>query len=884
MLKVKKIRWFTLILLSLWLGVTACAESAIAVIGGADGPTSVLVSDAAEDGDSEEGQEDENETDFLKMHSEVYSDRLSMEVELGYDGAVTYGRAIPFAVTLTNNGDDLQGKLCVNLYQNQVNYDRIEVPVELAAGAVKRVSLPVNLTMRQDVFTFEFIADGQTVCAVNAKPSETISPYGMLVGVLSHEPKNLDYLNITADNDALLRGEYWHTITLGVDTFPSDSDLMNSFGMIVVDGFNMNDLSEVQRAAFEAWLDAGGIVLVGGGAQAATDYPYFQARTGLDAGPLAETADITPAIMDYVGMTGAAIEEAFLLNAPEAAVQPLIESGEQPVIYLTDAGDGVILSATFDLGAKPITGWETVNTMWQRILLTARPELYAQRLNGVSYDNSYWQAREMIESIYVDNNASMIPVFIVILVFLLLAGIGAYFLMKKLDSRELLWGIIPVLSVIAAGVIWFLSTTTSMNGPIAVTVSHANMTDKGAEVKTYAGVACKDTSDIVLTALDGEIRVANDQSYYYDDNAEQTKRIPTEQRYRYIYGEQVSVAYPDTAPWTVNYATVEQAQNLGKVSGEMWMEADGLHAAITNETNYILRDGYLLTNLGYCSVPEILPGETAEVAIVYDQDDSSQAQDDEAIPMQVEDGKIVSASGMANGGYRLQSYDLIYKIVYPETVRDPQWASSSLSKKEQEARNMKMSLLNSVVSGDDQNMLCQYVGFNDEIGFVNIQLNGTTIERTAHQGVVSMNVEYLPVGKTGLVSYIAGLLKVMEVEADGDGQPQFSGAVSNRYDYDLNQFPFFGFIVPDIEKIDVERIVFGGQYVEGNVIFSLYNYTTGAWDAQQGIYLEISDNVADYVGPKGEIVVRGQTDSDGTSSYSYLYMPYIEVYGREKNG
>ena len=158
---------------------------------------------------------------------------------------------------------------------------------------------------------------------------------------------------------------------------------------------------------------------------------------------------------DYVGMTGTAIEDAFLLNAPEATVQPLIKSGEQPVVYLTDAGDGVILSAAFDLGAKPITDWETVNTMWQRILLTARPELYAQRLNGISYDNSYWQAREMIESIYVDNNASMIPVFIVILVFLLLAGIGAYFLMKKLDSRELLWGIIPVLSVIAAGVIWF---------------------------------------------------------------------------------------------------------------------------------------------------------------------------------------------------------------------------------------------------------------------------------------------------------------------------------------------------------------------------------------------------------------------------------------------
>lgn len=71
---------------------------------------------------------------------------------------------------------------------------------------------------------------------------------------------------------------------LDADSFPSDAQMMNSFGMVVVNGFDVNTLSDAQKAALEKWIKNGGIVVVGGGAQAQTDYPWFTQWTGSGCG------------------------------------------------------------------------------------------------------------------------------------------------------------------------------------------------------------------------------------------------------------------------------------------------------------------------------------------------------------------------------------------------------------------------------------------------------------------------------------------------------------------------------------------------------------------------------------------------------------------------
>ena len=50
------------------------------------------------------------------MHEEIASDTLDMEISVGYDGAMTYGKPMPMRVRIRNFGDDFEGVLGMNAY------------------------------------------------------------------------------------------------------------------------------------------------------------------------------------------------------------------------------------------------------------------------------------------------------------------------------------------------------------------------------------------------------------------------------------------------------------------------------------------------------------------------------------------------------------------------------------------------------------------------------------------------------------------------------------------------------------------------------------------------------------------------------------------------
>ena len=68
-----------------------------------------------------------------------------------------------------------------------------------------------------------------------------------------------------------------------------------------------------------------------------------------------------------------------------------------------------------------------------------------------------------------DKGWNLWPVIAVILICLLVGAVVCR-LMKKLHSGELLWGILPVLGVIAAGAIWYFSIAEPVNGYVIHTL------------------------------------------------------------------------------------------------------------------------------------------------------------------------------------------------------------------------------------------------------------------------------------------------------------------------------------------------------------------------------------------------------------------------------
>ena len=180
------------------------------------------------------------------LHTEAENPSLEAEVLLGYDGRITYGKAVPVRVTVRNSGEDLEGTVAVNAYVNEVKYDRFETDIFVPAGGERTVVLPVTAGTRQETFTAEILRNGETLLAVNASPEGVINPAAMMIGVLSTRPRNLANLDITQENDTLFRYEYWQTVALDPETFPDERGLLDAFGMIIADDVDPASLTEKQ--------------------------------------------------------------------------------------------------------------------------------------------------------------------------------------------------------------------------------------------------------------------------------------------------------------------------------------------------------------------------------------------------------------------------------------------------------------------------------------------------------------------------------------------------------------------------------------------------------------------------------------------------------------
>ena len=242
--------------------------------------------------------------------------------------------------------------------------------------------------------------------------------------------------------------------------------------------------------------------------------------------------------------------------------------------------------------------------------------------------------------------------------------------------------------------------------------------------------------------------------------------------------------------------------------------------------------------------------------------------------------QIYSSSSSSYQG-RMDMYDLVDMAVYPEQITTEDWNSGKLPSSERSARETLSNLLLLTADNSDSStsFFAVYVGFNDELGRVELSMNGKPIERVAHKAVVSAELEFLPVGKTGIIYYAPGVLDAFTAEVGEDNRPYIPGLARE----DSSTVKLRAFRIPDADKINLESLTFTANYIDGEANAYLYNTKTGEWDEQPGVYFTVTENAPDYVNADGEVYVRVQsTETRGSDLYVYVDRPYLEVKGRVK--
>lgn len=823
----------------------------------------------------------------------VVNDDFIIDPVAGYDGLVPMGRWAPLYVTITNNGPDFDGLLGVNMFLSQTQYDRYEIPVTLASGATKRVTLPVKPLMRQDTFAYELVRDGRIIAEERRVYSRMVSPEAVIVGLLSEDFAALTYMNQRANGLNTLRGETWVGLPLRPDNFPETLDLMSSFSILVVDGVDPRMLNEAQQSALRDWLLAGGVVIVSGGAKAANGYPFFSEWTKLTPGALAKAEDITPALLAYMTLSGVPTGEDIWLSAmPENAA--FLSQAGQGLIALDTAGSGVIFSTAFDLGGKPLSTWASMTALWPRALRQSASDVYTRLLNRANdnqYNNGAYNAQELIRTLRVTNDDSGVPAILLLALYLIAIGFGGYLLLKKLDRREWLWAAVPASTAVFALLMLLLSGNTQMNQPVALTASRVRLNAEGALVSTYIGVATPGSGEMTISTDQPQLpTVIHSEGYYYsyDDNTDKLFR-PIDLRQRLRLGAKPNVGFASSDAWDARLLSLSSMSvDIGTVDARLWMEADGVHGKIVNGTEYLLEDIIILTNFGFVTPGDLLPGQTIEISMLT----PDKPIDISASGFRYKPGVMYTVMDIDLGTANYNANDNLYSFmdaaIYkndPDAYRDPH------------ARRQRAltQLYEDIYYNNNSNGASYYLfAFNDALGKVAVQLNGTPVRRTAHAAVLCADMTFEPIGPTGKVFFHQGLIPAelivdmgddkkprLPTDEDGDGEGGNQFLTKDTY-INIAAPVAFRFVIPNHETFTIEKMTLSGSTYELMPTLYLYNNETESWDSQTLLSITKSgDWWAPYVDKDGTLYARYAPNDSGNRSAG-MSMPVLSLKGEVK--
>lgn len=550
----------------------------------------------------------------------VYSDGaevIKVEAQVGFDKSYKPGYVTPIFITMENNSKDIEGEI------------QIEIPSEEGYGAntVTLYAIGINHpknTVKKYVMNIPLpssllnvklkVVEGKKVLLEKyVRIDRRISDNTMVVGLLSEDGDSLNYLNgFTFNNMSTNYGT--KIVRLNEEIFPSSLDVMENFNMIIINGFDTSKLNDEQYQVLKKWLEQGGYLVVGTGPSGVKTLSIFKDDfiTGDRGGFLKVSGKAL----------GAAVNDDF--DMPLDIMELRMKNGESVVsqdginlIQKLDKGKGRILLLSFDMGLEPISSWKLNKYFMESIFQKNPPTVFTgpqfeKYMYSRGYDYNIENALRNIPELPLPNYSGIMIIFII---YIILVAPVSYFVLKKRDKREFMWGIVPIFSLIFASLVYLVGFGTRLTEPILNTISIFYADEESiVENKSYGGIFTPNKTNLKIEGIeDIRIKPFMRDIYYGSSNLENWdgKRVDA----KYVLSPKPSLEYYDIGIWSMKTFTLERYSELkGGIKGKVSYEDSSFKGYIENNTNLDLNDCYLISANQYIELGSIKSGEKKEIS------------------------------------------------------------------------------------------------------------------------------------------------------------------------------------------------------------------------------------------------------------------------------
>ena len=448
----------------------------------------------------------------LKVNASKNNSKYDLTISYGIDGKYKAQKYMPVTVQINNLEQDFNGEVEVRVTSDSNGgYDAYCKEVSASKGENISVTIPVKFLEGNNTGTVCIIENGKVLYEEKLLISSgRISDGNAFTGLLSDDPTALGYLgNITYFDSNYSNTGKMNCVNLTEDMLDENGLNIDGLDVIIINNYNMANLSDNQYNSLNNWVNSGGTLLIGaGGNESKTINNINKSFLNITSNGTSEQNVKTGSESLNLILSQITLEDSVVT----------VNSNENELVYSLDRGAGKILITTFDLGLEPFISSNDAVIMLQDMLKGTFDKIYEGNYQGGYYSASY-EVSNLLGNIPVDNTVSTLTLGIVLGVYAILVGIVIYLILKKMEKRDLIWGLIPITAIVFTVMIYFLGSKTKIKDVIVNSTNIISVDEGGkGEINSYIGIASKNKGNIKIEKEeDLKMQYISDDYYYYGE-------------------------------------------------------------------------------------------------------------------------------------------------------------------------------------------------------------------------------------------------------------------------------------------------------------------------------------------------------------------------------
>lgn len=523
------------------------------------------------------------------------SQEVGLQIQLPAEGHYQIGRWLPITVTISNQGVDFIGDLRLQTGRLGAQYTS---QVDLPRNSQKTVTIYAYMDRLSRRITVRLFNAGESLLdqSVRIHPHATND---LLIGLLSG-----DQAQTFPVPTGRVAGKGLVVVPMTLSDLPVYQAGLSSFKSLLIDGADLQVLSPSQHEALQTWIKLGGQLIINGNSRAS------DALAGLPE--LLRPAEITgqsqsighELLPSLASDGGIELLELRLLAESSVLGNSALSGGSQALLYQRSLGQGNVVLSRIDLSDPLLANWLLWDEFWHDMLpheISLTPGIMP---NNTSVD-------QFLEGNIASNlprlSALELPSLtllgLLLLIYCLLVGPITFLVLRKIDRQALGWVIVPIITLIFAGIAYGVSYSRRGGDAIVNEITLIEpIDDANARMRTFVGVFSPSNQTFeIAVGEQGLVRPISSLGIW---DTSELDGVYADSKVRELALKQ----------WSMRSVMAESLQPFNNLEASIRLDGLQYHAEVSNRSAYRIRDVAFVHDVYVAEVGDLEPGESKQIS------------------------------------------------------------------------------------------------------------------------------------------------------------------------------------------------------------------------------------------------------------------------------